>query len=171
MTTLTIEKIRLSDLTIVAFTSLIIGLFSQISIPLWFTPIPLATQNIVILAAAALLGARRAFAATVLFLIEGAAGFPFFAGGAAGLAVLIGPRGGYLLGYAIAAFITGYLFEKKKHPLIALAAGQAIIFALGASYLATFIGWQKAIALGVAPFLFGDFLKTIACWKLLSWKR
>jgi biotin transport system substrate-specific component len=171
MNTLTLDRIRLTDFALVMLASCVICLFGHISIPLWFTPIPLATQNMAILIVGAVLGSRRGLAAVLAFLAQGLAGLPVFANGDSGLHILMGPRGGYLIGYAFAAFVVGYLIEKKKHPLLALFAGQVAIFACGAGYLSSFVGMEKAFYLGVTPFLFGDFLKLLACWKILNWKK
>lgn len=169
--TLSLEKVTARDITLVLLASFAICLFGQVSIPLWFTPIPIATQNCAVLLTGALLGARRGSAAVFAFLAQGAMGLPVFAGGAAGFHILLGPRGGYLIGYLIAAFVVGYLIEKKKSPMLALLAGQVAIFGLGAGYLATFVGVEKAFLLGVAPFLLGDALKMIVCLNILKWKN
>ncbi len=162
------------DAAIVILASFAIGLFAKITIPLPFTPVPIATQNAVILLIAALLGARRAAAATFAFLAQGAAGFPVFAGGVGGIAKFFGPTGGYLIGYLAAAVLVGYLMERYKEKTVsktffALAAGNATICLMGAAYLSTFIGFQKALLLGVTPFVVGDFLKMIASVKILNW--
>lgn len=159
---------------LVVLSSILIGLFGQIAIPLPFTPVPMATQGSVILLLSCLLGPKRAFAAVVGFLAQGAVGFPVFSGGVGGLSCLIGPTGGYLLGYVAGALLTGYLFEqmKNKSPMRLFALfclGNAMFFVFGVPYLATFIGLQKALVLGVLPFLIGDCLKAIACVKILQW--
>ncbi len=162
------------DAAIVILASLVIGLFAKVSIPLPFTPVPIGTQNSVILLMAAFLGARRAAAATFAFLAQGAAGFPVFAGGVGGIVKFFGPTGGYLIGYLAAAFLVGYIIEKCKEKTVsktffALAAGHAAIYLFGAAYLATFIGFSKALLLGVAPFVVGDLLKIVASLKILNW--
>ncbi len=162
------------DASLVLLASFAIGLFAKISIPLPFTPVPLATQNAVILLFAALLGARRAAAATFAFLAQGAAGFPVFAGGVGGIAIFFGPTGGYLVGYFAAAVLVGYLMKKFKEKtvsktVLALAAGYATVLLCGAAYLSTFVGFQKALLLGAAPFLVGDLLKIVASVKILNW--
>lgn len=166
----------LRDLTLVLLASFAIGLLAKASIPLPFTPVPLATQNTFILFLAVLLGARRAAAAVLAFLAQGALGLPVFAGGIGGLAKLVGPTGGYLFGYVAAAYIVGYLVERTRDKTVtktflALAAGTLVIYLFGASYLSTFIGLPKALLLGVAPFLLGDLLKIVFGLKLLSWLR
>lgn len=160
------------DIAFTLFASFLLGLFAYVSIPLPFTPIPIATQPHIVLLLAALLGVRRAGAAVFSFLSQGALGLPVFAGGAAGAAILFGPRGGYLIGYLVAAFVVGWILEKREKTLgntaWALIAGNFTIYLFGAGYLATMIGMQKAFFLGVAPFLLGDALKILACMKILQ---
>lgn len=170
MQTLTLEKNTTTrDIALVLLASFVICLSGQIAIPLWFTPIPLVTRNSVILLIGALLGARRASAATFLFLLQGALGLPVFTNGAAGVHHFFGPHGGYLIGYLLASYTVGYIVEKGKSPITALAAGNLVIYLCGASYLSTFVGPTKAFLLGVAPFLLGDILKTIVSLKFLQW--
>jgi biotin transport system substrate-specific component len=158
---------------VVVGASILIGLFSHISIPLPFTPVPLAVQAQVILFLAVFLGSRRAALATMGFLGQGAMGLPVFAGGKAGLLCLAGPTGGYLLGYLVAAYLTGYIVENLKEKtarkvFLAMSIGNAVIFALGAAWLAKFVGVKAALFLGVAPFLMGDFFKLILAVKGLK---
>lgn len=171
MQTLTLEKDAsrslARDFALVLLASFVIALSGQIAIPLWFTPIPLATQNTVVLLMAALLGARRGSAATFAFLVQGAMGLPVFSNGLAGAAVFLGPRGGYLIGYLIASYVVGYLVESRKNAAAAFVAGNLVIYLCGASYLATFVGVSKAFLLGIVPFIIGDLLKSTVCVKLL----
>ena len=161
------------EIGIVLFSSLLIALFAKVAIPLPFTPVPIATQMNVVLCLSMWLGSRRAAASVFAFLLEGAVGLPVFAGGIGGLAVFLGPRGGYLIGYLLAAAVTGYLAERmtQRSPLkafLAMLAGNGLVYLIGASYLATFVGPVKAVLLGVAPFVFGDLVKLAISVKLLS---
>jgi biotin transport system substrate-specific component len=173
--TLTLKKDQLlSNLLIVLLSSLLLGLLGHLSIPLPFTPVPIAIQCQACLLLGALLGARRAAAAVFLFLVQGALGLPVFAHGTAGLAKLIGPTGGYLIGYLAAAYVVGALFERTREltPLKmfwAITLGNGVVFLLGAGYLSLYLGISNALLLGVAPFLLGDVLKNIACVKILQW--
>src|SRR2546423_1806286 len=99
------ERNWIQDVAVVIGASIIIALFAPVAIPLPFTPVPIATQVHVILLLSCFLGSRRAALTVMTFLIQGAMGLPVFAGGAAGIMVLAGPRGGYLLGYLAAAFV------------------------------------------------------------------
>lgn len=169
MPTLVLEKSYARDFALVLLASLVICLAGQISIPLWFTPVPMTLQNGTVLFLAALLGSRRAVAATFAFLAQGALGLPVFA--TVGSAFLLKPTGGYLIGYLVASFIVGSLIERKKSPILAFALGHLAIYACGAGYLATFIGVNQAILLGIVPFLLGDFMKMALSCKALQWLK
>ena len=163
----------LKEVAVVLGASFIIALFSRVSIPLFFTPVPLATQAHVVLLLCCLLGARRASLAVLTFLAQGAMGLPVFAGGAAGVAILAGPRGGYLLGYLAAAFVTGLLMERlsNRTPFKAFAAmgvGNVIVYLFGLPWLSRFVGWQNAFILGMAPFIIGDLIKLVVATKSLK---
>ena len=159
---------------LVILSSFLIGLFAKVSIPLPFTPVPIATQGIVVLILSVLLGPKRAVAAVLGFLAQGAAGLPVFAGGAAGMVKLFGPTGGYLFGYLVAAFLVGYLAEKIQNRTPTqlfwiLAAGNATFFLFDVPCLAAYVGLKNALLLGLAPFVIGDLLKLFAGVKILQW--
>ncbi len=168
--TLTPAKPLWRNAALILLASFLICLSGRLSLPLWFTPVPLVLQNTTVLLIAALLGSRRGTAATLTFLLQGAIGLPVFALGQAGLPILLGPRGGYLIGYLIASFITGYFAEKNK-PTTAFLLGNLTIYFCGAGYLSTFVGLDKALLLGVAPFLLGDLLKALAALKFVQWQK
>ncbi len=159
---------------LVILSSILIGLFAKVAIPLPFTPVPIATQGYVILMLSVFLGSKRAAAAVIAFLIQGAAGLPVFAGGVGGMIKLFGPTGGYLFGYLIAAFLVGTLMERMQNRTTMklfgiLGAGNAVIFLFGIPYLAAFIGFKQAVLLGLAPFVIGDLMKLVASVKILQW--
>lgn len=148
----------------VAVMSWLIALCAQIQIPLPFTPVPLTGQTLAVLYAGALLGSRRGAAAAGLYLLQGSCGLPFFAGGAAGFAVLVGPTGGYLAGFVPAAFFTGLLAERgwDRTPLRAFSMmllGSAVIFACGLAGLSKFLPPAQLLSKGLLPFLPGDLVK------------
>lgn len=177
MQSITLEKTNLRDFAVVMLASFLICLSGYVSIPLWFTPVPLATQNSMVLLMAALLGSKRGTLATFAFLAQGAMGLPVFSNASAGVHVFFGPTGGYLVGYLIAAFFVGYIAERNKsltRSALAFLTGNLIVYLFGASYLSTFVGINKAFALGIAPFLIGDFVKTLVSIKILhyrGWKK
>ncbi|MBI4376296.1 MAG: biotin transporter BioY [Elusimicrobia bacterium] len=166
-----------TDALLVAGASLVIALCAQFEIRLPFTPVPITATTLGVLYAGAVLGARRGFAAAVLYLLEGACGLPFFAGGAGGGAWLVGPTGGYLLGFAPAAWVTGALAEQgwDRRPLTAMGmmlAGSSVVFACGMIGLARFFPWPDVPVLGLFPFIPGDLVKSglSAAFLPLGWK-
>ncbi len=160
---------RTTFLSVVA-GSLFLALMSQLSLYLWFTPVPLSMQTLAVLMLGAVLGPKRGSLAVIAYLTEASLGLPFFAGGAAGLATLLGPKGGYLLGFILSAFLVGFLLEGKKgylRTLAALSVGTLVILASGALWLSFYVGGHNALAMGVYPFLVGDLLKVGAAAALL----
>ncbi|NDD59046.1 MAG: biotin transporter BioY [Chlamydiae bacterium] len=161
------------DLFRVLGASILISLSSYISIPLYFTPVPLVIQSHVILLIAAILGSKRAFLATLAFLIQGSFGLPVFSSGNSGLLYMMGPTGGYLIGYLVAAFATGYIFERMKErtaikTLASFAMGNLIIYILGAAWLSSYIGLKPSVCLGILPFLLGDTIKNLFISRALK---
>jgi biotin transport system substrate-specific component len=131
-------------------------------------PVPLVLSNFVILLSGLLLGSKRAAAVAITYLLLGTLGLPVFSGGTSGLARILGPTGGYLLGYLPAAYITGLISEKGKRSIIrdtiALISGVLIIYASGIPWLKFTLEmqWKDAILAGMLPFLPGDAVKIIA---------
>jgi biotin transport system substrate-specific component len=148
--------------------SLLMALCAHVSIPLWFTPVPITLQTFGVMLLALTLGGWRSAVAMVLYLIEGASGLPVFSPhGFGGAAQLIGPTGGFLFSYPLAAFIGGLIAHKlvQRSRVFAFAAGalatEFIIFLLGATWLGI-LSHQPVRAVliaGVLPFLPGEVLK------------
>ena len=150
--------------------SLILWASAKISLPFWPVPMTLQTGAVALLAAA--YGSRLGLATVVLYLMEGIAGLPVFSGGG-GPAYLLGPTGGFLIGFAPAAYIVGWLAERgfDRNPVSlfgAMLAGDAVIFLLGFVWLAWFatlssggtgIGAAAAFSGGVLKFVLGDLVK------------
>ena len=164
--------------TILVITaSLLVALSAQIAIPLPFTPVPVTAQTLAVLLVGVVFGSARGTLAILTYLAEGALGLPVFAGGKAGLAVLAGPTGGYLIGFVIAAFVTGYLAERRWDrnivtSFLAMSIGDVITFAFGLLILASYVGFDKVLALGFYPFWIGDIVKLALATLLLplGWK-
>ncbi len=154
-----------SNAALVVFASLFTAAAAQLEIRLPWTPVPLSGQTFAVLLTGAVLGAKRGGAAQLLYVLEGASGLPFFAGGAGGIAPLLGPTGGYLLAFPIAAFVTGLLAERgwDRRPLTMFAAmllGSCAVFAGGLAQLSRFIPHETLLASGLLPFIPGDILKS-----------
>ncbi len=142
---------------------LLLTVSAKVQVPFW--PVPVTLQTMVVFLLGIAYGPRLAVATVLLYLAEGAAGLPVFAGTPAkgiGLAYMVGPTGGYLAGFVAAAAIAGLTAERSRGMLgtaLGIALATAAIYLLGAGWLATFVGPEKAVGLGVAPFLLGDLVK------------
>jgi len=167
----------LYNTVLVMGASILVALSAQIAIPLPFTPVPVTAQTLAVLLIGAVLGSARGALAILTYLAEGAVGLPVFAGGKAGLAWLAGPTGGYLLGFVLAAFVTGFLAERKWDRnifsgFLAMLIGNVIIFAFGLLVLQSYVGVERVLELGFYPFILGDIVKLALATILLpsSWK-
>ena len=153
--------------------SLVLALCAQIRIPLPFTPVPITGQTFAVLLLPVVLGGWRGPAAVAAYLAQGALGLPFFAGGAAGVAALAGPTGGYLVGFLVAAVVIAVLAGpgggSRARAALAMLAGNVAIYLCGVPWLARFVdgGLVAAVALGMTPFLIGDAIKLIAALALV----
>ena len=146
--------------------SLLTALMAQVDIRLPFTPVPLTEQTFAVLLSGAVLGSRRAFASQTLYLASGAAGLPVFAGGGATFLHLLGPTGGYLWSFPLAAALTGWLVERGASRgawklTLTLFLSDALILASGVAWLHVLHGVAacQAWAYGFYPFIAGDILK------------
>ena len=172
----------LRKLLLVVAGSLLLAASARIQVPFW--PVPMTMQPYVVLVLGMALGRVLGPAAVGLYLLQGALGLPVFAGTpekGIGLAYMVGPTGGYLAGFLVAALITGQLSARglDRRPLTALvtaSAGMLAIYACGLAWLATLVGGlERAFVLGAAPFLAGDLLKILLAtatlpiaWRLLG---
>lgn len=156
---------------------------AQISMPLPFTAVPFTFQPMVVLLGGLALGPRLGLASQLVYLTAGIAGLPVFAASATlppGPLRLLGPTGGYLMAYPIAAFLVGYLAERgfdRRYltSVVAMMAGLVVVYAGGAIWLSALLGVQGALAAGVYPFIAADVVKLVAAagvlpglWKLLG---
>jgi len=184
----TARGIRIASLL---FITVLTAAAAQISIPLPFTAVPLTLQPMVVLLGALALGSRLGSASQILYLAAGIAGLPVFAASAVlppGPLRLLGPTGGYLMAYPIAAFLTGYLAERgfdRRYitSVIAMLGGLLVIYAAGVTWLGLFAhtsgstppGMSAAFLTGVYPFILPDMIKLAiaagfvpALWHLLG---
>ena len=163
----------LYDVCLPAAFSLIIAVSAQVSVPLPFTPVPITLQTFAVVMAGALLGSKRGTAAVLLYLGEGFAGLPVFSLGRSGVLHLLGPTGGYLVGFLAAAWLTGFLVERRLATslvgaLCVLALGYLTPYVPGVLWLSVSVGIQRGAVLGFLPFLVGDALKVAASVAVLS---
>lgn len=163
--------------------SLLMALSAQIVIPIG--PIPITGQTFAVLLTGALLGSRLGAITMIVYLIEGASGLPFFRGGMAGIAHLMGPTGGYLIAFPAAAFITGAFAEhgwdrRFLTAAAAMAIGSVVIMLSGWAWFTILMHASPLISLydTVIKFIPGDIIKILLAaavlptgWKLVGQKR
>lgn len=152
------------NVILVILGSFFLALASQFAIPL--QPVPITLQTLVVLFLGMTYGWQLGSWAVFLYLIEGLVGLPVFSGAMAGINILFGASGGYLLGFLPAAFLSGILVEKGwgRNPLTTAAAallGLILIFAFGLIVLSIYTGWKSAFHLGLTPFLPGEMVKLV----------
>ncbi len=160
--------------------SLLVALAAHVSFPLFFTPVPFTLQTLAVLGLGLWLGPTVAFSAMMLYLLEGAAGLPVFSPvGPGGIAQLLGPDGGYLMSYPLAAAAAGWLYRRARNSRFvsnfgvataSAAIGDLLILVSGAAWLEGLMHLAPAqtAALAIVPFLPGDALKVIAAAAMVT---
>lgn len=159
----------MNRMRMMTYASLFVALIAAgafISIPAG--PVPIVLQNMFVLLAGVLLGPRWGLASVSIYLLLGLFGLPVFAGGTGGIGRILGPTGGYLIGYLPCVYATGLIAgQNNKSPLVDISAmitGSVIVYASGVTWLkfASGMGWEKAFTAGMYPFLPGDAVKIAA---------
>jgi biotin transport system substrate-specific component len=151
--------------TLVVLGTALLWASAKTQLPMW--PVPMTMQSFVVLVLGMAYGPRLAVATIGAYLLEGAFGLPVFAGTpekGIGLAYMVGPTGGYLLGFVLAGLLVGWLAEcgwdrTLSASVGAMTIGTVVLFAPGVAWLATTVGWENAIGLGLTPFLVGSVIK------------
>ena len=185
----TLLEVALAPMDIVRQVGLVVGfslltaLAAQVAIPIG--PIPITGQTFAVLLTGALLGSRLGALAIIAYLVEGASGLPFFAGGTGGLAHLVGPAGGYLVAFPAAAYVTGAFAEHDWDrqffsAVLAMLIGSLVIIFCGWGWfsLSTRTNALTAFRFTVLPFIPGDIIKIVLAaavlpsgWILLKRQR
>jgi biotin transporter BioY len=165
------------NVVLVLSFGLLTALAAQISF--WIGPVPITGQTFAVLISGILLGSVRGALSQIFYLLFGLTSFPFWfaAGSSLGIARLIGPTGGYLIGFVAAAFLVGKLAESGwdkniKTAVSAMVLGSMVIYVFGLARLANFIPVQSLLQVGFFPFVLGDLLKIFLAGLLLptAWK-
>lgn len=161
------------DLTRVAMFTALMCVLAYLFFYLPLSPVAISAQTFGVMLAGLVLEPNPAALSQGLYLLLGALGLPVFAGGASGIGILIGPRGGYLWGFIVGAYVTATVIQKAKKtgkpitwPTLAFASfigGVVIVYAIGVLQLAIVaeLPFRTAFALGVLPFIPGDLTKVI----------
>ncbi|MFH1701433.1 MAG: biotin transporter BioY [Candidatus Zixiibacteriota bacterium] len=146
---------------------------SYIQLPLPFSPVPVTAQTAAVLACGLFLGPLRGTFTVIAYLLEGSMGLPVYAGGSAGIAKLIGPTGGYLMGFAAASFAVGWMSERIQsisyYKLLAvLTIGTIVIFIPGVYIVSLYAPEGQALIMGLYPFIPGAIVKILLLASALA---
>ena len=184
-TTLWNDESRIRFITLALAGAGLLTLSAKVQIP--FYPVPMTMQTFVVLVLGISYGPTLGGATVLLYLVLGSLGLPVFAGTpekGIGLAYMIGPTGGYLIGFVLAAMAAGYLAERgwdrKMIPtFLAMLIGNILIYVPGLLWLGNVVGWDKPVLeWGLTPFIFGDLAKIVlamlvvpVAWKVIRKKH
>ena len=169
----------LADVLLVVLGAGLVAAAAQVSIPLPFTPVPITGQTFAVVLVGASLGTIRGTSSLMLYVLAGIAGAPIYADGNHGWAVVTGATGGYLVGFVVAAALTGWLAEcgwdrRFSSSVAAMLTGNVVIYLIGLPWLAAVLdtGLEKTLELGLYPFVPGDVLKLYLAGALLpaAWR-
>lgn len=139
---------------------------AQVSVPIW--PVPITGQTLAVLLVGSALGARRGALSMLVYALLGVVGLPVFADGSAGVGVLVGPSGGYIVGFVAASALVGWVAERfgdrpLRNALLSFALGTVVTFVAGMAWLAVALGLdlQQTLQYGLYPFVLGGVVKTL----------
>lgn len=161
-------NIKTKQLVLYSLFAALTAILSQISIPLPFTPVPINLATLSVLLSGAILGKNGGVISQLVYVLLGAIGLPVFAGFSSGIQIILGPTGGYIIGYIVAAFIVGMITEKYAKILmtyiISMILGIIACYILGTAWFihVTGSGLVAALTMCVFPFIIGDIIKIAA---------
>ena len=154
-------------LALVGLMAAVIGVFGPLVLPLPFSPVPISLASFAVYFSAYVLGKRGGTLSCMIYLFIGLMGVPVFSGFSAGPGKLLGPTGGYLIGYLFMAWLCGFFAEKWPHKallqFVGMVLGTLACYVLGTIWLSfqADLSFQAALAAGVFPFIPGDLVKII----------
>ena len=158
------EVSLLKNLFLAVFATIILAISAKMKIP--FYPVPMTMQTFVVLLIGVSFGWRLGLFTVALYLAEGMVGLPVFAGTpeeGLGIVYFVGPTMGYLVGFLVAAFLTGFFRFENNHVLnfFKLIVAVSTIYLFGMLWLAKFTGWEKVFLVGAQPFLLAELFKIL----------
>ncbi|MFW6134276.1 MAG: biotin transporter BioY [Elusimicrobiota bacterium] len=151
---------KTKKIVFISLFAVLTGVGALIIIPIPFSPVPITLQTLFCILSGAILGKTAGAASQAVYLAIGSAGLPIFSRGGSGFGYIIGPTGGYLLGFVFGSFLCG-LIKEKGSLILGMISGIGIIYVMGAVQLKLVTGfnWSKSIIVGIIPFLLGDIIK------------
>ncbi len=160
------QKISTKQMALVGLMAALICVVGPFSIPIPISPVPITLVNMVIFFAVIILGWKLGTLATLIYLLLGMIGVPVFSNFGSGLAKVIGPTGGYMVGYIFMGIICGIVAEKTSNRILmflGFAVGMVVIYAFGTAWLAYQAGltFTQALWMGVIPYIPGDIVKMV----------
>ncbi|MCR5269133.1 MAG: biotin transporter BioY [Lachnospiraceae bacterium] len=159
---------KTKQMTLTALAAAVICILSPFTIPIPISPVPVSLTVFAVCITAYVLGTKLGLIATALYILIGLVGIPVFSGFSGGVAKLLGPTGGYIIGYLFVALFTGLFADHFEEKIFMHAAGMVlgtvICYLLGTIWLAETadIGFKAALAAGVLPFIPADIVKILA---------
>lgn len=167
-----ISRSLLTDGALVVAGAGLTALLAQVVIPLW--PVPITAQTLAVLLVGGSLGALRGSLALALYALVGALGAPIFSEASHGWGILAGPTGGYIVGFILAAALTGWLAERRWDRkflggMVSYLAGSAIVFVVALPWLGATLGLsvQQTLEVGLYPFIIGGVVKAVIAAGLI----
>ena len=160
-------NMKTKEITMIGLMAALTCIAGPLSLPLPFSPVPISLTNLAVFFAVYLLGMKRGTISYCVYLLLGLVGMPVFSAFTSGPAKILGPTGGYLIGFVFMAVICGWFVDRwngKPVPsFIGMVAGTAVCYAFGTAWLAfqAKMSFGAALAAGVLPFLLGDAVKII----------
>tara|TARA_B100001094_G_scaffold58739_1_gene54197 strand:+ start:328 stop:894 length:567 start_codon:yes stop_codon:yes gene_type:complete len=166
-------KPNIANIIGILLGSLLIAILSQISIHIPFSPVPITGQTIGVLLVGGILGSKKGLLSVVAYISKGSLGLPVFAEFSAGIPVLFGPTGGYILSFIPAVFIIGYLsendFTKKIIPsFISCILATLLILGIGTLFLSLFFGLKESLIMGFYPFIYIGIVKSFISATIIT---
>ena len=165
-----------TDVVLIAAGAALTAVAAQIAVPLW--PVPITGQTLAVLIVGSSLGALRGVLSMVLYAVLGIIGLPVFSDQTHGISIVLGPTGGYIVGFIFAAALTGWLAQRNwDHRILgaiaSFAAGSVVTFAIGLPWLAVVLHLtlQQTLEAGLYPFIIGGIIKALlaAGFIRLAW--
>lgn len=160
---------KTKEITLIGLMTAVTCIAGPLSLPLPFSPVPISLTNLAVYFSAYLLGMKRGTISYCVYLLLGLVGLPVFSSFTSGPSKLLGPTGGYLIGFIFTAVVCGYFADRWNGrlvpSLIGMLLGSAVYYVFGTGWLAyqQHMGFGAAFAFGVLPFIVGDIIKMAVC--------
>ena len=157
------KTVRMAE---IALMSAVLCVISPFTIPVPASPVPLSLALFAVYLAAVLLGAKKGALSVLVYLLLGMVGLPVFSGFSGGIGVLLGPTGGYIIGYVLCALVIGLLAERGVHTVFAMTAGTLVCYCFGTIWFLIIMKGTytliQALLICVVPYLIFDMIKILA---------